>query len=558
MAGKARQGGQVAGQIAGFEMLVEKRQAGIVGRFFVTLSQLSGMAFGGMIDFVRRRKADGRASGPGMILLRFILFLARFFLDKKIISLPFPAQFRRRLEMLGPTYIKLGQILSLREDLLPHEVTDELKNLLDRLPAVTYERYRELLQAGLRRDPDEAFAWIDPQPLGSASLAQTHIARLHTGEDVVIKMLKPGVRETIHTDTRLLRIFGRTMQIFFGRYQPRRLVDEFCDYTLREVDLRNEANNAETFAANFRDQPEIRFPKIYRNLSTASVLTMELFRGIKPDGEAARTLSPEARDYVIELGVGSIIRMIFRDGFFHADLHPGNLLILNDREVGFIDLGMVGRFDRDMQKRMFYYMYSLTMGDAHNAARYLSSIALAGPDTDLEGFRSALAELYERWLRTPNFNDFSLAQVILQSIIMAGSYRIQYPGEIILMVKALVTIEGVGNLLEPGINIVGVSRSHIQRLLLSQFNPIRIARESVLVLPELFDTLTRSPLILNEGLRMIETNMKRREGGRLRGTPAAVFAGACMVAGAVLAVGGVAWPVWAALFLIGVLLALRT
>ena len=149
--------------------------------------------------------------------------------------------------------------------------------------------------------------------------------------------------------------------------------------------------------------------------------------------------------------------MIFRDGFFHADLHPGNIVIFRDGRVGFIDLGMVGQFDRDMRRRMFYYFYSLVMGDASSAARYLSSLAIPTKGTDVEGFRRAVANLYSRWLKTPNFNEFSLAQVILQSVLMAGQYRIQYPGEIILMVKALVTVEGLGNLIKPGLDIAHVS-----------------------------------------------------------------------------------------------------
>jgi ubiquinone biosynthesis protein len=462
------------------------------------------------------------------------------------------------LEQLGPTYIKLGQILSLREDLLPRSITDELKNLLEKLPAVSYKRLKELIVEDLHRPLNTMFVWIDPIPLGSASLAQTHRARLVTKERVVIKVLKPGVRKLVETDTRLLRFFGRILQLFLGRYQPKRLINEFSSYTLREVDLRFEADNAETFAANFKNEPDIRFPKIYRQYSNKDVLCMEYFKGVKPDLNIHKKLSTKQREKVIELGVRSIIEMIFRDGFFHADLHPGNIVIFSDGRVGFIDLGMVGIFYRDMRKRMFYYFFSLVMGDAASAARYLSSLAIPAKGTDIDGFRRAVANLYSRWLRTPNFYEFSLAQVILQSILMAGQFRIQYPGEIILMVKALVTVEGVGNLLEPGINIRDAAAKPVQTILLNQFNPVGIFRDIILVLPEMIDIISTSPLILSEGLKSFESELKKPPAGEYKGIRNTLLAGFCLIAGAILVSFGGPWPIWAALFIFAVLLALRS
>jgi ubiquinone biosynthesis protein len=543
---------------SGFELYMERRQRGIIGRFIETLGQLLGLLFGGAFAFVRQKKAGGEGGSIEVLLLEFVLIFTWPFLNKMIINQPFPVQFRLRLEQLGPTYIKLGQILSLREDLLPRSITDELKNLLEKLPAVSYGRLKELIVEDLHRPLNTMFVWIDPIPLGSASLAQTHRARLVTKERVVIKVLKPGVRKLVETDTKLLRFFGRFLQLFLGRYQPRRLINEFSSYTLREVDLRFEADNAETFAANFKNEPDIRFPKIYRQYSNRDVLCMEYFKGIRPDLNTQKKLSVKQREKVIELGVRSIIEMIFRDGFFHADLHPGNIVVFSDGRVGFIDLGMVGVFYRDMRKRMFYYFFSLVMGDAASAARYLSSLAIPAKGTDIDGFRRAVANLYSRWLRTPNFDEFSLAQVILQSILMAGQFRIQYPGEIILMVKALVTVEGVGNLLQPGINIRDAAAKPVQTILLNQFNPVGIFRDIILVLPEMIDIISTSPLILSEGLKTFETNLKKPPSSEYKGLRNSLLAGFCLIAGAILVSFGGPWPIWAALFFFAVLLALRS
>jgi ubiquinone biosynthesis protein len=529
----------------------------LVSRFFITFGQLLALVFGGLNVYLIDQTAKGQARGLGYLLLRFVLFFVRPFLDRDLIRQPFPIQFRKRLERLGPTYIKLGQILSLREDLLPKSITDELKNLLDRLPVVPFERYKELIEADLKRPLDSLFRWIDPKPLGSASLAQTHRARLITGERVVLKVLKPGVRQSVQTDTRLLRLYGLIWQIPLARYQPRRLIDEFSRYTLREVDLRFEADNAEAFAANFKDQPDVHFPKIYREYSNRDVLCMEYFKGIKPDAHAAAILTPQEKDKVVRLGIGSIIQMIFRDGFFHADLHPGNLIIFPDASVGFIDLGMVGRFDQEMKRRLFYYFYSLVMGDPDNAARYLGSLALPAPNSDVEGFQRAAAGLYGLWLRSPNFNDFSLGQVILQSILLAGQYRIQYPSEIILMVKALITAEGVGNVIVPGINLVEASRAHVQRLLIQLFNPISIAKASLLVIPELVDVINRSPLVLTEGLKKYESDLKKPERDSIASLRVTVLLGFCILAASILYAAHAPWWLWVALGIVALIAILR-
>lgn len=547
----------------GFEPYQERRPPGLIIRFFEISSQLLGLALGGGLDFVRQKKELGEHRTLGLLLLRFFLALTWPFLDKSIVNLPFSTQFRLRLQKLGPTYIKLGQILSLREDLLPKVITDELKNLLDKLPAVSYERFKELIVESIDLPLNTMYRWIDPIPLGSASLAQTHRARLISNEKVVIKVLKPGVRTIIERDTRLLRFFGRFLQLFLAPYQPARIIDEFSNYTLREVDLRFEADNAETFAAYFKDEPEVRFPRIYRKYCSRDVLCMEYFHGIKPDEHALKKLTAEQRRQAIDLGVGAIVRMIYRDGFFHADLHPANLMIFKkpgskEVSVGFIDLGMVGRFNRDMRKRMFYYFYSLVTGDPESAARYLTSLALPGKGTDIEGFRRAAADMYTRWLMTPNFKEFSLAQVILQSVLMAGHYQIQYPGEIVLMVKALVTIEGVGHIFDPEIDIPSAARKHVRAILLQEFNPLNLIRDSALVLPEMVDVLRKSPLILTEGMKVLESNLKKPPSGPLNGIRGTLLAGFCLLAGALILAFNGPWYVWAGLFILAVFLAFRS
>ena len=533
-----------------YEVYEEKPPRGLIGRFFETAGQLLGLLYGWVYSNMQVKKVEGQARSLGAIILRFYLFWGWLFVDKDLVKQPFDVQFRVRLERMGPTYIKLGQVLSLREDILPKALTDELKNLLSELPAVPYVRYKALIEDDLGRPISEMFALIDETPLGSASLAQSHRAELLTGEVVVLKVLKPGVRQTINTDTKLLRFFGWILNLLIPRYQPKQLINEFSRYTLREVDLRFEANNAEVFTANFVDEPDVRFPRIYRAFSNRDVLCMEYFAGRRPDAETAAQSPLAEREKVVDLGVSAIIQMIFQDGFFHADLHPGNLVIFEDGAVGFIDLGMVGRFDSNLQKRMLYYFYSLAQGDAANAARYLTSIAEASKGSDAEGFRRAVEELNNRWLRTPTFSEFSLGQLVLASIALAGRYRIRYPGEIILMVKALITVEGVGNQLIPDINVTEISSKHIRKILIHQFNLVNIFKDGVLIIPELLDVLQRAPLVLNQGLTFLEANFKTKQQSPSNDALGTIFAVGLLIAAAIMAVGDISPLIWGGLIFI--------
>jgi ubiquinone biosynthesis protein len=542
--------------LAGFELYVEPKTPTLLRRFAATHRHFLGLLFGGLRVWLRDRPRTA-PRGLRILLARMIAAVGAPFVDKSLRDLPFPVQLRKRLEILGPTYIKLGQILSLREDILPKSVTTELKNLLDRLPAVPYDRFVELVGNDLGIDPATAFASIDRKPLGSASIGQTHLATLNTGERVVIKTVKPGIRETLRRDVVLLRWLGNVLQLFLGRFQPKRVIDEFCHYTLREVDLRLEGENAETFAANFKDQPDIVFPKIYRNLTGPSVLTMEFFSGFKPNSEEALAMSHEDRERIVDLGAAAIIRMLYRDGFFHADLHPGNLIVLPGPKAGFIDLGMVGRFDEELKRTMLYYYYCMVTGDAENAARYLGALAETGRKSNPKGFQREVEEICRRWYRTANFEEFSLGQLIMESTARGGKFYMYFPVEMVLMVKAIITFEGVGQLLLPGFDVAKVSQKHINRIFIQQFSPFRMARESLRGAPELVDALVKMPMLVTQGLRALDKATKTHPENPFAGLRGTLLGGFCILAGAILAAFHGPWPLYVALFLIGLVLALR-
>jgi ubiquinone biosynthesis protein len=345
--------------------------------------------------------------------------------------------------------------------------------------------------------------------------------------------------------------------VFFSRYQPKRVIREFCQYTLREADLSLEADNAETFASSFEDQSDIVFPKIHREYSNQNILCMEYLDGIKPSDPKAQELSQSDRERLVDLGAEAIVRMLYRDGFFHADLHPANMVILPGPRIGFIDLGMVGRFSTDIKRSLLYYYYCLVVGDAENAAHYLSTLAEAGPGADPKGFRRDVEDICRRWSQRSRSSDFSLGLLMMQSVARGALHRMYFPVEMVLMVKAILTFEGVGHILLPGFDVAKLSKKHLNRILIERFGPLRLAQESLTSLPELFDALAKTPRLITEGLQLVEQATQRPAENPFAGLRATLFGGACLVAGAILAGFGGPWPIWAALLVAGLLLPLR-
>jgi ubiquinone biosynthesis protein len=528
---------------------------GVFRRFFLINRHVLGLIFGGLLAFRNSMPRD-RKKGLRSFWVRFLSFIIKPFVKKDIRDEPFPVQLRKRLELLGPTYIKLGQVLALREDILPKIVTRELTNLLDRLPEVPFEVMEELIRYNLEQPLEEVFTYIDPEPLGSASIGQTHVAGLFNGDKVVLKVVKPGIRDTILTDINLLKLLGYFLELIIPQYQPRRLIDEFCDFTAKEVDLVNEADNAETFQVNFADLEGVVFPHIYRDFSNENMLVMELLEGFKPGDARTEYLSDRNRKKLVYNGAAGIIRMLYKDGFFHADLHPGNLFILPDGKVGFIDLGMVGRFEEKTRRQMLYYFHALVNGDIEGAARYLTAMARLGQGGDLQQFRRGVTDLLRRYFQQAKTGRFSMGKMIIESLGIGARHRVFFPVEMTLMVKALITFESVGQMLEPKLEIPEVSREHITKIFEDQFSPRALARELMRGAPEFIDVAVRLPKIFADGMRQLDENLNNRQEKKseLEGLKSAVLSGACIVGGVIAVVLGGPWLLWLPLFIIALLL----
>jgi len=504
---------------------------GVLRRLYTIYKHVLGLLLGAVVAKANNLQPE-KKKYLRSFWTRFSATLIKPFLKKSVRNEPFSIQLRKRLEMLGSTYIKLGQVIAIREDLLPPEITRELKNLLDRLPEVPFPTIKKIIERTLGGPLEMVVQSIDEKPLGSASIAQVHKAVTHKGEKVVFKVIKPGIRDSILTDIQILKMVSGFLQWLIPRYQPKMIIDEFNTYTEKEVDLTYEADHAELFAANFKDDSNVVFPKIYRDWSSEDVLCMSLLEGLKPDSKMVRDLSETEKQKLVDNGAGAIIKMLYKHGFFHADLHPGNLIILPGGKVGFIDLGMVGRFENKTRRFMLYYFYALVNGDEEAASKYIFDLAKVGEGGDPKRFKREVTDLMRRYKIYSARGEFSLGELVLQSIRIGGKYRIFFPVEMTLMVKALVTFEAVGLMIDPGMDVPAVSKKHITRIFRNEYNPVYLGKQLLRGGPEMVDALINLPKLLSDSARYLdETLNDRSPNNPLEGLRSGILAAACLISG---------------------------
>ena len=386
------------------------------------------------------------------------------------------------LQDLGPSFVKLGQIVSTRPDLIPADIVRELKKLQDAVPPIPYEQVKEVIETSLGQKVEEVYSFIDEKPLASASIGQVHRARLRTDEgeiDVVIKVQRPNIRPTIERDIDLLYLFARLVERTIPEskiYSPVGLVGEFDRAIMAELDFQTEANNAETFAKNFDGNLNVRFPKVYRQATSNRVLTLEFFDGKKVYAAVEGGASGET---IAKNAVAIIAQMIFVDGLFHADPHPGNILILGPPEapvVGMLDLGLVGRMVPSMREKAIDLMVAAVRNDTGALADALLAMGRPRGKVDKRAFHAEVARLSEVHLGKP-LKEMELAALIRDLVQGAIKFEIEMPTEIVMVGKALMTVEGIGKEIYPDLDVFAEARPFFLKLLKQRYSPQRIGQE---------------------------------------------------------------------------------
>lgn len=403
---------------------------------------------------------------------------------QEVLAPNFGARLRRSLDDLGPTFVKFGQLLSTRSDILPESVLEELQKLQDTVAPMPFGRVQGIIEKELGAPAEEVFESLDPVVLGSASIGQVHRAVLRGGDTVAVKVQRPEARGRVEADLDLMRQFAGLLDRRFGQrifVDVPGLVAEFESVIRRELDYSGEAENARRFAINFADTSVV-IPKVYLEHTTPRVLTLEYIEGTRFHDIRPLMFVPAERRRVATMGADAIFRMAFRDGFFHGDPHPGNLILTPEGNLALLDFGMVGYMSRGDIEALSRLFIAVIQRDAAAALRSLEGLGVrydteVRPDLiqDLRDFLHKYSGL--------TVGEVTLGQALSELISLVRRYRLRMPPVFPLLTKALVTAEGISRSVDPSLNVYEVARPYAERLLQERYAPdalLETARERAL------------------------------------------------------------------------------
>ena len=410
---------------------------------------------------------------------------------------PLAIRLRRVLEDLGPTFVKLGQIASTRADVLPAGLIVELKKLQDSVPPMDADEVDEILHETWGDQLDTVFASFERTPLAAASIGQVHVAKLRTPDgdrDVVVKLQRPGARTQIERDLDLLYQLARMLETNVPEakvYSPVGLVGEFDRAVTAELDYGQEADNALRFARNFIEVPTVRFPAPYKDTSGKRTLVMERFFG----GRIDKITDVAIRKRVAREALHVIAKMVFEDGFFHADPHPGNIIMLGPDDapvIGLIDLGLVGRLSEELRDGAIRLLIAAATNDARAVADALLALGKPRGRVDVKAFRAEVAVVAEKYLGRP-LKDIETSGLIRDLVQGAIKYDIDMPVEILMVGKALMTVEGIGKQLDPELDVLGELKPMLTKVIAARYSPERLARDGLRAVRSLGDAALALP-----------------------------------------------------------------
>ncbi len=420
----------------------------------------------------------GLADGFGRIDAGFLRRVVRHIPLHSLAGLSHEARIRLALTDLGTTFIKLGQMLSTRRDLVGPELAAELARLQDDVPADPFEKTRETVEAELKRPVKELFARFDEAPIASASIGQVHRAALPDGREVVVKVQHPDIGRRVQTDLVILAELAKLAEEYISElrpYRPTAVVAEFRRVLLRELDFRRELRHLQTFAKNFAGDPTVKFPAPVPELSTGRVLTMAYLAGTplsKLGDVRAAGLDP---DELARRGARVFLEMIFRDGFYHADPHPGNVLVMDGGVIGLLDCGMVGRVDDRLRGQIEAGMVAVMANDPATVTDLVMQAGEVPPHFEPADLQTEVAEQMAFYWGMP-LDQFQLGAALEELTDAVRRYHILLPPPAALLLKVLVMLEGTARLVNPTFNLVEVLEPYRRRFVMRRLSLRRLAR----------------------------------------------------------------------------------
>ena len=386
-----------------------------------------------------------------------------------------PQRLRLALEELGPTFVKLGQLLSIRPDLLGTEYIIELEKLQNEVPPIPYHEVIEVcLKSGLDMEGD--FQYVNPVPLAAASIAQVHEAVLQSGEKVVLKVQRPGIEKTIETDLLILSDMGRLLEkrTAWGKlYKLSEIVDELSAAVRQELNFEQEARNADIFYSNYKHDRYVLIPRVFWQYSSRRVLVMEHLAGIKISDFAGLKKAKFKTAVVAENLLAALFTQIYERGVFHADPHPGNIAIGSSGQIIFYDFGQVGVLNQVLKEHCIDLLLGMIRYDVNTVTRALLAIGVSSQYVNREELRQDVARLEQKYYGLP-LAQIKLGAAMAELLELSTRYQVRIPAELSLLVKMLMTIESIITQLDPQISIVDIAEPYGRRVLLHRYSPDRI------------------------------------------------------------------------------------
>lgn len=388
-----------------------------------------------------------------------------------------PERVRRTLEDLGPTFVKFGQVISLRPDVLPAEFVVELRKLQDQVPPVDFSELREKLEASIGGPIEETFIQFEERPMAAASLAQVHRGVLRDGRQAVaVKIQRPNIRQNIDSDIAIMDLIANQLNQRMesaGVVDLPRLVEEFRKTLLRELDYHREARNMRIMTANFGDDPLVHVPTLYEGLCTDTMLVMELVDGVKLN--EALPDDAEKRAELARRGLRVVVKQVLEDGFFHADPHPGNILVRDGRVLCMLDCGMVGRLTRDTRYRLTELIGATVDKDSDRILDVLLDLTQARDGVARRSLERDLLDLLDGYHSVP-LAELNLGNFLSEVTAALRENGLRLPQDLAVMIKALITSEGVARELDPELNVIEEVRPIVERLAAEQRRPENVWR----------------------------------------------------------------------------------
>ncbi|MFQ6003410.1 MAG: ABC1 kinase family protein [Candidatus Zixiibacteriota bacterium] len=402
-------------------------------------------------------------------------------------ELTYAQRIRLALEELGPTFVKLGQVLSMRPFLIPLELVLELTKLQDEVAPFPFELVKEIVEKELKAPLEEHFSSFDTMSIASASLSQVHKAVTKDGETVVVKVQRPDIRDVIAADLEILRDLVNLLDRYVPesrQYDPKGIREELAKSIRKEIDFNNEARNIEVFRENFRNEKSVFVPKVFWDKTTSKVLTMGYIDGVKISNLEELDKKGIDRKLIAKIGGRMVLKQIFEDGFFHADPHPGNLFVLEGNVIAPVDYGMMGKLSETTMDELADLLISVVTWHPGGIVKVYQDVGVVGEEVNLRALEADLADFLYKYHRIP-LSRLDMRVLMDEAFEIIHRYNIHIQAELMLFSKALITYEEVANMLDPEYDLVTQALPYIKGLAYRKFKPKVLLRDTSTLLQDL-------------------------------------------------------------------------